>query len=204
MNPNKSMKLLQAMNDLEDDMILEAAPEKADTSVPRHLFYRRWLPVFAAAAVMLVLVRIVPMFFRMGAADPDVKEMQDQSNYSSAARTEETEGAFTLEAPAEIAGGMALDPVWLEQDLVSIVYTDAQGLETAEVCKGTDAEEVRGGYEDYSEAFTEEINGMEVNFQGQDGVVMLAVWTDGTYTYSLYVEEGMNLEEIRQLVPLIH
>lgn len=204
MNQDKSMKLLQAMNDLDDDMILEAAPEKADTAVPRHLSFRRWIPVFAAAAAVLVLFRIVPMFFRMGSSAPNVKEMPDQSNYSSAARADETEGAFILEAPTKIAGGTGGDPVWLEQDLVAIFYTDAQGLETAEVRKGTDAEEVSGGYEDYVQEKSEEIDGLEVTFQGDNGAVMLAVWTDGTYTYSLYVEEGMDPEEARQLVSLIH
>ena len=51
---------------------------------------------------------------------------------------------------------------------------------------------------------TEKIGDWDVTLKGNDGKVVLAVWNDGTYSYSISLDEqGVSLDEMTALVEAV-
>lgn len=50
-------------------------------------------------------------------------------------------------------------------------------------------EDISGDYTKYSDVKTEKIGDWDVTLKGNDGKVVLAVWNDGTYSYSISLDE---------------
>lgn len=112
----------------------------------------------------------------------------------------EKEAGFPIQVPDEIGGVSASAFRNLGQELLEVIYYQGD-QEVARVRKGTGVEDVSGDYREYSEVKTEALEGREVTFKGDDGKVVLAIWNDGTYAYSMSVEETeISQEEMATLV----
>lgn len=94
-------------------------------------------------------------------------------------------------------------------DMAEIRYVDseANGDEilndiTYRTARGTD--DISGDYNRYSEVNTVTVNGMEVTLKSNsDKNVMLAVWTDGEYSFSLSFEHGASRERVIEIIESI-
>ena len=50
----------------------------------------------------------------------------------------------------------------------------------------------------------EKIGGLDVSLKEKDGKVVLAIWSDGAYSYSISLDEqGVSLEEMTALVKAV-
>ena len=50
----------------------------------------------------------------------------------------------------------------------------------------------------------EKIGGLDVSLKEKDGKVVLAIWSDGAYSYSISLDEqGVSLEEMTALVEAV-
>lgn len=76
-------------------------------------------------------------------------------------------------------------------ELLEVRYED--GL-TCRMARGT--QDVSGDYQVYAEETTRTVDGRDVTLKGEDGTVSLAVWNDGTYTWSLSWAEGVAPETL--------
>ena len=52
-----------------------------------------------------------------------------------------------------------------------------------------------GDFNEYPDIVTEDINGHSVTLKGSDGKYVLAVWTDGEYSYSIMLSQGQSTEQ---------
>lgn len=74
--------------------------------------------------------------------------------------------------------------------------------EDNELCfrKGTGDSDISGDYNTYTQKDTATIGNTEVMMKGDNGLIHLAVWTSGEYTYSVSVHSGITSATMADLV----
>ena len=83
--------------------------------------------------------------------------------------------------------------------MFEIIYASGED-ETARICKAPGADDVSGDYNEYAETETVDAGGVRVTMKGADGLVKLAVWTNGDYSYVLSVENAISQSDMAALV----
>ena len=109
---------------------------------------------------------------------------------------------FNLTAPDEIAGSSekAYQVMNSEDGETIFEINYAAGEDRAAyVRKAPGADDISGDYNDYAEVETIEENGVKLTLKGNDGLVNLAVWTDGGYSYALNVTAGLSQSDMAAL-----
>ena len=89
---------------------------------------------------------------------------------------------------------------WYERAYIDAVYTDADGNDTARVRKAAGDDDISGDYNNYIEVATETVGGSTVTVKGEDGRIMVAMWTDGEYSYCISVDAGLTVDELAVLI----
>ena len=62
------------------------------------------------------------------------------------------------------------------------------------------SEDISGDYNVYTQVKTADVNGTAVTMKGENGLVHLAIWTGGGYTYSISARAGMSEADMTALV----
>lgn len=109
---------------------------------------------------------------------------------------------FDLAVPDEISGcsEKSYRVLSAEGDVMfEIIYASGED-ETARICKAPGADDVSGDYNEYAETETVDAGGVSVTMKGENGLVKLAVWTNGDYSYVLSVESGLSQNDMAALV----
>ena len=109
---------------------------------------------------------------------------------------------FDLTVPDEISGcsEKSYRVLSAEGDVMfEIIYASGED-ETARICKAPGADDVSGDYNEYAETETVDAGGVSVTMKGENGLVKLAVWTNGDYSYVLSVESGLSQNDMAALV----
>ena len=102
---------------------------------------------------------------------------------------------FSLEAPTEYA----------DYDMIEVIYFDAEKThEGLRIRKAVGTDDISGDYNEYKEENIVKVGNLEVTEKGNDGNISVASWTDGTYSYSINVDEALlNADDIAKLVETI-
>lgn len=109
---------------------------------------------------------------------------------------------FDLAVPDEISGCSEKSYRVLSAAgdvMFEIIYASGED-ETARICKAPGADDVSGDYNEYAETETVDAGGVSVTMKGENGLVKLAVWTNGDYSYVLSVESGLSQNDMAALV----
>ena len=109
---------------------------------------------------------------------------------------------FDLTVPDEISGcsEKSYRVLSAEGDVMfEIIYASGED-ETARIRKAPGADDVSGDYNEYAETETVDAGGVSVTMKGENGLVKLAVWTNGDYSYALSVESGLSQNDMAALV----
>ena len=110
---------------------------------------------------------------------------------------------FDLTAPDEIAAvSEKTYHVMNSEDgevIFEIVYASGEDR-AAYVRKAPGAEDISGDYNNYAETETADVGSVSVTLKGNDGLVYLAIWTDGGYSYALNVSAGLSQSDMTALV----
>ena len=109
---------------------------------------------------------------------------------------------FDLAVPDEISGcsEKSYRVLSAEGDVMfESIYASGED-ETARIRKAPGADDVSGDYNEYAETETVDVDGGSVTMKGEDGLVKLAVWTNGDYSYALSVESGLSQNDMAALV----
>ena len=83
--------------------------------------------------------------------------------------------------------------------MFEIIYASGED-ETARIRKAPGADDVSGDYNEYAETETVDAGGVSVTMKGKNGLVKLAIWTNGNYSYALSVESGLSQNDMAALV----
>ena len=115
----------------------------------------------------------------------------------------EKNAGFSIQVPEKIGGVSATAFRNSGQEMLEVIYYNGE-QEVARIRKGTGMEDISGDYTKYSDVKTEKIGDWDVTLKGNDGKVVLAVWNDGTYSYSISLDEqGVSLDEMTALVEAV-
>ena len=109
---------------------------------------------------------------------------------------------FDLAVPDEISGcsEKSYRVLSAEGDVMfEIIYASGED-ETARIRKAPGADDVSGDYNEYAETETVDAGGVSVTMKGENGLVKLAVWTNGDYSYALSVENAIGQSDMAALV----
>ena len=108
--------------------------------------------------------------------------------------------SYPLLLPAEVPDGYALDSIrCLQGQLAEVVWQGAGGQSlTYRMAPG--AEDVSGDFTAYGWEDTLTAGAYTVTCKGEDALVFLAVWSDGTYSFSLHASAGLTTGQTAELI----
>lgn len=106
---------------------------------------------------------------------------------------------FSFTAPDALEGYPEKYIGAIENEIAEVIFNDEDG---AEICfrKGVGTEDISGDYNVYKTTETQTIDGKTLTCKGNDGLVSNAIWTDGTYAYSIMSTVGMTAEQLSTFV----
>ena len=110
---------------------------------------------------------------------------------------------FSLEAPTEYADYKTTLIQVIEDDMIEVIYFDdvEKTHEGLRVRKANGTDDISGDYNEYKEENVVKVGELEVTEKGNDGSISIASWTDGTYSYSINVDEALlNADDISNLI----
>lgn len=87
------------------------------------------------------------------------------------------------------------------ETMLEVIYADGE-TEIARVRKAPGTEDISGDYNTYDEQDIA-VGDMSVTMKSADGLVKLAIWQDGGYTYAVSVEAGLSADAMAELVSQI-
>lgn len=125
--------------------------------------------------------------------------------FTDNATLEEAEeyAGFSIQVPDQISGVSATAFRNLGQEMLEVIYYNGE-QEVARIRKGHENADNSGNYVGYPEIKNEKIGGLDVSLKEKDGKVVLAIWSDGAYSYSISLDEqGVSLEEMTALVKAV-
>ena len=109
---------------------------------------------------------------------------------------------FSLEAPTEYADYKSIVIQAIADDMIEVIYFDAEKThEGLRIRKAVGTDDISGDYNEYKEENVVKVGELEVTEKGNDGNISVASWTDGTYSYSINVDEALlNADDISNLI----
>ena len=115
----------------------------------------------------------------------------------------EKNAGFSIQVPEKIGGVSATAFRNSGQEMLEVIYYNGE-QEVARIRKGHENADNSGNYVGYPEIKNEKIGGLDVSLKEKDGKVVLAIWSDGAYSYSISLDEqGVSLEEMTALVKAV-
>ncbi len=207
---NEVMERLTVTPEMREGILQNVVKEqKENNEQTRHSMYNRYIAM--AACFVLVLIGAVGIPKLVTLYDQD-----DQGNNSQPATTEYVQGTFVVEEKKdvqELSDVLGFPVQELENIPYHIDQTEylAYGEDIAEInyigkdqtiCyrKGNGTEDVSGIYEIYTDTKVITVRTQNVTVRGEGDIIYLATWTDGTYAYSIYTEQGVTQKQLEDML----
>ena len=164
----------------------------APSNVVRFPAWKKYLSAAACLALLLAGAVALPRLLDQPEPTPPVLIVPNIVEAASLHELSELVGfevttEFSLPFEAEKA---AYCSYWNE--MAEIKYSGEEASATYRQFPGTD--DPSGDYNAYSDTTEIAVNDLNVTLKGNDGSYVLAIWTDGTYAYSLSVSPGVSAE----------
>lgn len=175
-------------------MDLDAAPR---AKVIRFLSVKRLMPLAACLILLLAGVFSLRHFMPGETVDPQPSDLVMVGNgIADVADVDALTEAVGFPVKEVTSLPFQADEVtytsfWKE--LAQIKYTGAE--QTATFRQSLGNEDNSGDYNVYAGTEVREIGGLSVTLKGDGQTYALAVWSDGTYAYSIHVEPGLTAQE---------
>lgn len=163
---------------------------------PQKQTWRRWASLAACLAVVAALFA-VPLLREQPDTAPPVQVLPPFRQVDSLDALSEAVGF-----PVTEVSKLPFDPVSTtytayDEGLAEITYT-GPGDQTATYRQSLGSEGNSGDYNLYPD--TQTLPEQNATLKGQDGLYTLALWTDGTYTYSLRLSSALSADAWQALL----
>lgn len=106
---------------------------------------------------------------------------------------------FSIDSPQSIDGYPNTVIQAVDNEMIQIIYTSDTEEQSINIRKGLGSDDISGDYNVYSESGSVTVGECDVTLKGNDGKIMLATWTSGTYTYAINTP-GISQEEMILLI----
>lgn len=111
---------------------------------------------------------------------------------------------FTMTAPAKVDGYTGRDIQAIEDQMIQVFYKKADD-QTLMLRKAVGAEDISGDYTVYTETNAVVVGTLTVTMKGNNGMVSVATWVDGGYTYAVGAQDvPMSASAVKALIASIH
>lgn len=118
-------------------------------------------------------------------------------DYESLADAAKAAG-FSLTAPDKLDGYPQRIIQTMDDELIQVIYQNDDS--SVFIRKEAGSGDISGDYNQYRQTKTVEINGSSVTMKGADGLVMVAIWEQGGYTYAVTSDAGMSAAAMTALI----
>lgn len=187
------MDRIEVTPEMRQRVLRRVQAEGISPAKPKVLRFPAWKKYLSAAACLLLVVAgaaVLPRLIRPQPPGGDVQtvpQIEDASSLAELSRLVgfEVDTGFTLPFTPEET---AYCSYWNE--LAQIQYSG--GGQTATYRQSAGTQDNSGDYTNYTAAVSLSCGGLSVTLKGEDGAYTLAVWTDGTYSYSLSLSQGLS------------
>ena len=134
-----------------------------------------------------------------GESEENVEIANPFTEYATVAEAAEAAGV-TFTEPTSLPEGYTFSAARaIAGELMEVVYTNGENDLTIRKAIGT--EDCSGDTTVYSETSTQTVDEMEITCKGEDGMIMLATWTDGESSYAVSAAgEGLDQNTLTTLV----
>ena len=179
-----------------------AREDTVSSKVVRFPAWRRYVSAAACIALLLAGAVVLPRLLEQPEQKPPVLTVP---NIVEAASIEELSELVGFEVTADFslpfeAKEITCCSYWNE--MAQIEYRNGEYSATYRQSQGTD--DNSGDYNIYSDTVEITVNDRIVTLKGNDGAYVLAVWTDGTYAYSLSVSSGVSAKNWHTILQPYH
>lgn len=90
----------------------------------------------------------------------------------------------------------------MDNKMIQVIY--AKGENSLLIRKAAGSDDISGDYSQYTETNTAALGSIQVTMKGEDGMVSVAIWTDGGYTYAVNAQDiPMDVDAITALIGTI-
>jgi len=102
---------------------------------------------------------------------------------------------FTLNVPDSILGSQSRQIYVIDQNIIEIDYFEGQDI-IACIKKAKSTEDISGDYSVYENEEIRNIGDVEATFKGNDNLIYLVTWSNGEYSYSISINNGVEESDI--------
>ena len=158
--------------------------------------------LFAVIMMLLTILSLAACGNSTDSDEPDIIGMPNPfSDFDTLAEAEKQTG-FDITLPDAI--GSSENKIYraMNDEMLEVIYMNGED-ETGRIRKARGSEDISGDYNEYAETETVSVDGIDVLFKGDAGLVKLAVWTNDGYTYSVSAEAGLTADEMTALVSAV-
>lgn len=108
---------------------------------------------------------------------------------------------FSFTAPEEVEGYTKKYIAAIENEAAQVIFSNGEeNGSTLYFRKGVCAEDISGDYNNYETVEEQTVGGKAVTCKGNEGLIHTAVWNDGTFSYAVMSDVGMNAEQMETWV----
>lgn len=188
------MGRIEVTPEMRERVLRRVQAEGISPAKPKVLRFPAWKKYLSAAAcLILVLVGVLALSPLRSLWQPDPSEVLLPTGLEDAASLEDLSAlvGFTVSTPFTLPFApeeTAYCSYWNE--LAQIQYSGRGQTATYRQSAGT--QDNSGDYTNYTAAVSLSCGGLSVTLKGENGAYTLAVWTDGTYSYSLSLSQGLS------------
>lgn len=86
----------------------------------------------------------------------------------------------------------------MSDQMIEIIYQN--GAKEIRIRKGTGSEDLSGDFTSYDTVTESTINDNAVTLKGNEGAYSLAIWSDGEYSFSIRLTDGVTQEEMTSII----
>lgn len=161
----------------------------------------------------IIFVLITAMTLCLAACSHTTNKPASQEPSSAVEIPSPWEACDTLEEAENRAGfDIAVsEPVSDYTETLIRVDASVKGSEILELIYRNDKDEIRirksvgagdnsGDYNDYAKKHDESVGGLSVRMSGNNDIVNLAIWTNGSYAYSVHADSGISTADMVSIV----
>lgn len=122
---------------------------------------------------------------------------QDYETLAAAAQA----AGFSLSVPETVSGFQRGGIQVLNNEMIQVFF--GSGEDEILIRKAAGSEDISGDYNVYAETGTLTAGQLEITVKGNDGLVHVATWTDGGYSYAVDASAGLSEDALSALIAAV-
>lgn len=197
---DRSMELLRNIGDVKEQYIADADSKK---KVRKFTMKKSMYAGMIAACLAVVVVAGGVVNYNKKSQEENVQIPNPYIECQNLTDASEITG-FDMSAPDSYLDSASTEIEAIEQDMIQIMYLDAEGNEIFRIRKATGTEDVSGDYNTYEQELNEEYDGMTVTLKGNADTYSVVTWNNGEFTYAIDAQDNpLTKEQVIELINLV-